>query len=140
MNQAFNATDILIVDPYMRLYEIAKEKKIFENEQALQSAVASMYIRYNQLADKNPHFNNLIKQIVEESKVRMADTNGLNEVIAHIYAPLMEKSLKARSYIEDRLKTPIHDFAEFENGLIDYMARNHVRFDLKFDLSIIEEE
>ena len=126
--------DRLIVEPYMELYKIAKEQKLFENEQAMQSAVASMYIRYNQLADKNVHFNNLIKQLTDESKKRTElltipeDRKPLNDVILSVFAPLSEEYEKAGMYIKEKTKEPIYDYEKFLDGLIDYMHRNGLTF------------
>ena len=136
--------DRLIVDPYMDLYRIAKEKNLFENEQALQSAVASMYIRYNQLADKNVHFNALLKQLYEESKKRTEslseDRQPFNEAILDYFGPLMNDNSKVKGYIESKLQKPVYDYSKFITDLYDYLYRNRYVIKHTFSISIREED
>ena len=145
--QAMNTEiDRLIVDPYMNIYRLVKEQNLFENEQAMQSAVASMYIRYNQLTDKNVHFNNLIKQLSDESKKRTealstpSETKPLNDVIRSVFAPLSTEYEKAGLYIEEKLKEPIYDYDQFLEGLRDYMHRNKLTFRFIAQLKPYEED
>jgi len=127
----------LVTEPYMRIYKDAKESGLFENEQALQSAIASMYIRYNQLIDKNPNFNKLVEDIRNHVKREPAI---LNDIIRYVYADLMKKSKKAELYINEKLQEPIPDLIDFDKALRDYLNRNHIDYKIVFDIIPIEEE
>ena len=134
MTQELSAYD-LVSEPYTIFYNKVKNEGFFENEQALQSAVASMYIRYNQLVDRNPNFNKLIEEVKNHK-----GSAPINDAVQFIYADLMSKSKKAEMYINEKCKSPIFDFMKFNQDLTDYLYRNHIGYKIRFDIIPIEEE
>ena len=124
-----------ILDPYFYFYEKMKDK--FTDEQAMQSAIATCMIRYSNLYDKNPNFNELIKNLMKEIP---KEPEPLNDVILYTFKPLMDEYDKARIYIENKLKEPIYDFNRFREDLSDYMYRNRMNFKYTVSLKPITED
>jgi hypothetical protein len=124
-----------IVDPYMMFYQQAS--RLYKDEQAIQSATASMYIRFNQLCDRNPKFNEMISKLNEQ--VKSSDIS-YNDIVAFVYAPLMAKSMRAKMYVDNALKSPIKDFFKFDEGLKEYLLRNQIGMTMDFSTYVIEDD
>jgi len=130
-----NAMNKTILEPYFYFYEKMKDK--FKDEQAMQSAIATCMIRYSNLYDKNPTFNQLIKNLTESSTKAQMDYNAM---ILDYYEPLfrtLPKNLsdKVRLYINEKLKTPVIDLKQFREGLNEYLYRNGWTFEYVCTLS-----
>lgn len=113
-----------ILEPYFYFYEKMKDK--FKDEQAMQSAIATCMIRYSNLYDKNPNFNQLIKTLMESKPKESLDYNAM---ILDYYEPLLRTlpknlSEKVQMYIKEKQKTPITNLKEFRDGVSDYLYRN----------------
>ena len=119
-----NAMNKTILEPYFYFYEKMKDK--FKDEQAMQSAIATCMIRYSNLYDKNPNFNQLIKTLMESKPKESLDYNAM---ILDYYEPLLRTlpknlSEKVQMYIKEKQKTPITNLKEFRDGVSDYLYRN----------------
>lgn len=129
-DQLRKAMEPIIIDPYMMFYEQAK--KLYKDEQAIQSATASMYIRYGNLADRNPNFSTLLKKI--EGSINAPKTNDFyikayHDAIKFMYAPLIEQNADVGKFIDtlfERYKDDEKTIEEYDDAIADYIARKGV--------------
>lgn len=128
-NRHASAVGPTIIEPCMEFFKVAKESGL-EDEQAMVSLTATMFIRYSNLCDKNPNFNQLIKRIDESIGKEKA---SVNELIMSYYEPLIRSSKKVgdkvEMYIKEKLKGPVSDFKAFDEGLREYLYRNGYEFE-----------
>ena len=125
------AMEPIIIDPYMMFYERAKT--MYKDEQAIQSATASMFIRYSNLADKNPHFSEMLKSIKESVATSQPKADGYRELyfdaIRYIYAPLIERYANVAKFIEVLFERHANDgwtIEEYDDAIADYLNRNNL--------------
>ena len=132
--------DDLILRPYMHFYNIMSEK--FKDEQAKQSAIATCMIRYSNLYDKNPNFNNLIKKLSEEST--NTEDNSKANVFAHFDVLLrslpVNTAKKTEDFIGVKLKEGVKDIKKMESLVTDYLHRNGYQYEYVCSLRVADAD
>lgn len=123
------AMNPLITEPIQAFLGVAQGTGL-SDEQAIVSLTATMFIRYSNLCDKNPNFNELVKSLKQSAE---RSNMVLEDMLLVYYDPLIRSSKKLGEkvtlYIKSKTKEPVEDFKAFDEGLRDYVSRNGYEFE-----------